>query len=251
MIKLYIGCNKFGGDTMRIAICDDEAVQRELISKCVRLYFNEKHSTVHIEEYESAEQFLFNYNCDFDIVLLDIQMTGMNGITLARELRKSNEELAIIFITGMSDYIFEGFEVKAINYLIKPFDEAKLRFCIDKAVEECSKQEKYLVIKVDKELIKISQKRIIRVESQGHYVNIITLDEKYRIKKSMKEMELELQGYKFFKMSRSDLVNMYSVEKITSKEVVLISGDKILIPKGKHSDISEAFMDCHFRREQF
>lgn len=251
MIKLYIGFNESGGDIMRIAICDDEEVQRELILKCVKLYFKDKQNVAYIEEYESAEQLLFNYNCNLDIVLLDIQMKEMDGITLARELRKSNEGLAIIFITGVADYIFEGFEVKAINYLMKPFDEYKLKQCLDKAVEQCGNQEKYFTLKVDKELIKISKRKIIRVESQGHYINIITGEEQYRIKKSMKEIESELQDNNFFKMSRSDLVNIYSVEKITSKEVELINGDKILIPKGKHGEVSEAFMNCHFRKEQF
>lgn len=237
---------------MRIAICDDEAAQRELIIECVKRYFTSKKIIVCVEEYESAEQFLFQYDCnyDLDIAILDIQMSGMDGISLAKKLRSQNEELSIIFITAMTDYIFDGFEVKAINYLLKPLNEEKLHICLDKAVNQYSKKERYFALRVEKELIKVKKSQIIRIESDGHYMNIIMTKERYRIKRTMKEIEVELLEDNFFKMSRSDLINLYSIERITQKEVMMVNGDKILIPKGKHREISEVFMNCHFRKEQ-
>lgn len=238
---------------MKIAICDDEPAQRELIVDCINKHFGDKKILVSVEEYESAEQLLFQYdcNCDLDIALLDIQMSGMDGISLAKKLRSQNKALSIIFITAMTEYIFDGFEVQAINYLLKPFDKEKLHICLDKAINQCSNYERYLTIRVDKELVKLKKSQIIRIESEGHYINIIMLDDRYRIKWTMKEVEEELVEDNFFKISRSDLVNIYSIERITKKEVMLVNGDKILIPKGsKHGEISEAFMNCHFRKEQ-
>lgn len=236
---------------MKIAICDDELVQREYISVNVQRYFNEKVIPVCIQEYESAEElwFQFDLNSDIDIVLLDIQMAGMDGVSLAKKLRSKNEALSIIFITAMTDYIFEGFQVNAINYLLKPYEEEKLYDCLNKAMEQCNKQDSYLLLRVEKEIVKIKKDHIIRVESEGHYLNIFTGEQSYRIKRSMKEMESVLIEDNFFKISRSDILNLYSIARITPKEVSLMNGDKILVPRGKHREISEAFMNCHFRRE--
>lgn len=236
---------------MKIAICDDELVQREYISVNVQRYFNEKVIPVCIQEYESAEElwFQFDLNSDIDIVLLDIQMAGMDGVSLAKKLRSKNEALSIIFITAMTDYIFEGFQVNAINYLLKPYEEEKLYDCLNKAMEQCNKQDSYLLLRVEKEIVKIKKDHIIRVESEGHYLNIFTGEQSYRIKRSMKEMESVLIEDNFFKISRSDILNLYSIARITPKEVSLMNGDKILVPRGKHREISEAFMNCHFKRE--
>jgi DNA-binding LytR/AlgR family response regulator len=236
---------------MKIAVCDDETVQRELIVTCARQYFIEKKIPVNIQEYSSAEQLIFQYDLhsDIDIVLLDIQMKGMDGITLAKYLRSKNEGLSIIFITAMTDYIYEGFQVNAINYLLKPFENEKLYTCLDKAVEECDKQEELLILRVDKELLKIKKNHILRVEGDGHYIKLVTSDYNYRMKKSMKEIEFELSEQHFLKINRSDIINLHGIERITTKEITLINGDKLLVPKGKHKEISEAFINCHFRRE--
>ena len=121
--------------------------------------------------------------------------------------------------------------------------------CLNRAVEECRKQEEYLILRVDKELLKIQKSHILRVEGDGHYVKLLTSDQNYRIKKSMKEVEHELSEAYFLKISRSDIINLHGVERITTKEITLMNGDKLLMPKGKHKEISEAFIQCHFRGE--
>ncbi|BCN31839.1 LytR/AlgR family response regulator transcription factor [Anaeromicropila herbilytica] len=234
---------------MKIAVCDDEEVQRELIVKSIRTYFADRKIPICIQEYRSAEQLIFQYdlNSDIDIALLDIQMEGMDGIALAKYLRSKNEALSIIFITAMTEYIYEGFKVNAINYLLKPYEEEKLYDCINKAVEECMKQEEILIIRVDKEILKIRRNQILRVEGDGHYLKVVTGEQCYRIKKSMKEIEMELSDEYFLRINRSDILNLRGIERITTKEITLINGEKLLVPKGKHKEISEAFMNCHFR----
>lgn len=235
---------------MKVAICDDELVQREFIKESVQRYFNKKAIPACIQEYESAEELWFQYdvNSDIDIVLLDIQMAGMDGVSLAKKLRDRNEAVAIIFITAMTDYIFEGFLLKAINYLLKPYEEEKLYECLDKAVEQCNKKDSFLLLRVEKEIVKLKKDNIIRVESEGHYLNVFAGEQRYRIKRSMKEMEGVLVEDYFLKISRSDILNLYSISRITPKEVTLMNGEKILVPKGRYREISEAFMNCHFRK---
>ena len=106
----------------KIAICDDSDADRRYVLNMVRAWASSAGHTVHIDDFPSAESFLFRYaeESDYDILLLDIEMGAMDGVTMAKELRKSNDTEQIIFITGYSDYISEGYEVAALHYLMKP-----------------------------------------------------------------------------------------------------------------------------------
>ena len=107
------------GMKYKIAICDDSGADRQFVLNMVRAWASSAGHTVHIDDFPSAESFLFRYaeESDYDILLLDIEMGAMDGVTMAKELRKSNDTVQIIFITGYSDYISEGYEVAALHYL--------------------------------------------------------------------------------------------------------------------------------------
>lgn len=109
---------------MKIAICDDDSVQLKYIYTLVRKWSNIAKNNSVIFCYSNAEELLFNYTpgC-FDVLLLDIQMTGENGISLAKRIRSFNDDAAIIFITAVSDYVFDGYDVGAVQYLLKPVNE--------------------------------------------------------------------------------------------------------------------------------
>jgi DNA-binding LytR/AlgR family response regulator len=112
----------------KIAICDDSKADLNYISSLVTDWAKLSGNTVNIKTFPSAEALLFHYSDDksYDILMLDIEMGNMNGVQLAKEIRKENDAIQIIFITGYSDYIAEGYEVSALHYLMKPIDQAKL-----------------------------------------------------------------------------------------------------------------------------
>lgn len=231
---------------MRILLCDDEKAQLELLKKAVESYFDEKQIPYRIDTYLNAEQLLMDWDKDeiADLALLDIQMGEMDGVELAKRLRCINPAMSILFITAMTDYIYESFQLNAINYLLKPFDNNKLYACLDQAVELMNRDNS-LLIQCDKELIKIELDDLIRIESNGHYLRLITQNQTYSIKKSMKEMSDELPS-SFYRLSRSDLISLKAIKRITSKEVMMLNGDSLLIPKGRHREMSDAFVQYHF-----
>lgn len=139
---------------MRIAVCDDEKeVQMLLSSKIERLY-----PEVSVVCYGSGEELLLAEEV-FDILLLDIQMAGRNGMETAVELRKKNRDTILIFITALEEYVFQAFDVGAFHYLVKPFTDEKFEAVLAAAVEQCSNrdgtehgqgaapEERYIVIK--------------------------------------------------------------------------------------------------------
>ena len=130
----------------KVAICDDSDADRRYIMNMVRSWASAAAHEVQIDGFPSAESFLFRYagESDYDILLLDIEMGAMDGVTMAKELRKSNDTVQIIFITGYSDYISEGYEVAALHYLMKPVKEEKLCLVLDRAAEKLAKNERIL-----------------------------------------------------------------------------------------------------------
>ena len=140
----------------KIAICDDSDADREYVLKMVNHWAAEAGHQVNINTFVSAENFLFHYTeeCDYDILLLDIEMGAMDGVTMAKQLRKNNDTIQIIFITGYSDYISEGYEVAALHYLMKPVKEEKLTLVLERATQKISKNEKIINFEAGGEMIR-------------------------------------------------------------------------------------------------
>ena len=116
---------------MRIAICDDEKNIRELIKgKIANQYPN-----ANIIFYNSGEELLLSDE-HIDILFLDIQMSGKNGMETARELRKKDKSVIIIFVTAAEEYVFQAFDVGAFHYIVKPINDTKFTEVLHRAIEE-------------------------------------------------------------------------------------------------------------------
>ena len=112
---------------IHIAICDDEQAEIDYLSTLVNQWASRKGVAIQLNEFPSAESFLFAYEGQHtDILLLDIEMGGMDGVTLAKKIRLMNKEVQIIFVTGYMEYIADGYDVEALHYLLKPVSEEKL-----------------------------------------------------------------------------------------------------------------------------
>ena len=121
---------------MRIAICDDEKIIRELIGNKVK----EQYPDSEIVFYQSGEELLLS-DKHVDILFLDIQMSGIDGMETARELRKKDKNVILIFVTAVEEYVFHAFDVKAFHYIVKPIDHKKFSMILQKAVNEWKLQD--------------------------------------------------------------------------------------------------------------
>lgn len=158
----------------KIAICDDSDIDRQYILKMVNRWATVKNHMVHTDTFTSAENFMFHYaeESNYDILLLDIEMGAMDGVTMAKKLRKNNDTVQIVFITGYSDYISEGYEVAALHYLMKPVKEQKLLSVLDRAAEKLSKNEKVLNFEIGGEMVRVPIYQIRYADVFGNYVTI-------------------------------------------------------------------------------
>src|SRR5699024_832243 len=149
--------------------------------------------TARVSLYPSAESFLFHYAEDksVQILLLDVEMGQMDGVTMARTLRKDNDAVQIVFITGYSDYIADGYEVEALHYLMKPVDEAKRFAVLDRAAEKLRKNEHSLTLELSGETVRIPVYQIRCAEVQGNYVTLHAKAD-YTVKMTLSELEARL-----------------------------------------------------------
>lgn len=226
-----------------IGICDDEEVEINYLKTLVNNWANNGDFTVQIDTFESAENFLFKYdeNKSFDILLLDIQMDKMDGVELAKQIRKDNEDMQIVFITGFPDFIAEGYEVSALHYLMKPVSCEKLNNVLDKAASRLQKSEKSLFLNIDGENVRIPLDDIVYCESFGHNVNLVTKENLFNIKISFTELKKQLD-FSFIRCHRSYIVSIRHIKCITKTDVILDSGKAIPLSRRLYNETNQAFI---------
>lgn len=227
---------------MRIAICDDNNVQIELLKHFLSLWASDRNQPVEIFDYPNAEAFLFAYeDVTFDVILLDIQMKEMNGVELAKVLRSKKDDTAIVFITGITDYVFEGYNVKALNYLLKPVKEEKLYQCLDQVVSSLNLEKPFILVD-ENHLKKIYLKDIIYLESMGHNCIINCMDEVITSKKGIQSYDDTLDHTVFYRCHRSYIINISKVASISKTEVTMTNASVIPISRGKWENLNKLFL---------
>lgn len=208
---------------MNIAICEDHKEEAGWLKKQIEYWGREKGIPTAVTLYENADQFWFNYSPEkvFDVLFLDIEMPGENGILLAKKLREKQDDVPVIFVTGVDDFISEGYDVQALHYLIKPVDKTKLRECLYRIYEKQKNREPYILLNTKDGTVKLLQKDIIKIESFSRYSVFTTLKGEYQAAVSLKDTLNTLQKENFSYSHRGILVNLLHVQAITHEQVTL------------------------------
>lgn len=230
----------------KIAICDDSDADRQYVLNMVEGWAKAAGHVVHTDTFTSAENLLFHYaeESSYDILLLDIEMGNMDGVTLAKKIRQSNEAVQIVFITGFADYMGEGYEVSALHYLMKPVKRDKLLAVLNRAVAALQKTERMLLLPVGGEMLRIPVARVQYVEAFSHTVAIETERESMQIKMSISEVE-KLLGEGFIRCHRSYLVGLKHIARLSRTEVILDNGKALPLSRGAAPLVHQAFISYY------
>ncbi|MCL2204508.1 MAG: LytTR family DNA-binding domain-containing protein [Defluviitaleaceae bacterium] len=229
---------------MKWVICEDELAIAGQITKLVQGWASLRGQTVHISHFKSAEAFLFAYEDDksVDLLLLDIQMGEMDGMTLARKIREDNNKVQIIFITGISDYVAEGYDVSAVHYLLKPVKEEKLYTALDKATANLSKPKRAISIDTADGITLVDVDDIAYVEALDHALAISAKGSIINAKMPLYKLEEALADERFIKTHRSYLINLAHVKRVTRTDVILDNGTALPLSRRLYKDINSALM---------
>lgn len=239
---------------LHLAICDDDKRFLEYLSKEIEGWARTEQETYSVERYPSAEAFLFAWEeqKNTDILLLDIEMPGTDGMALAKKLQHMGNPVSIIFVTGNPDFALDGYDLEAVSYLVKPVKRERLWTALCRARERISRRAAIVVALFGGEVEKVYLSDICCLEGDGHDCILWKRDGKKLICKSgLRQMEQELDGCaSFFKPHRSYFVNLEHVDRIGKKEIRMDNQMTVPIARGKWEELNRAYMGF-FRKQSF
>ncbi|MCH3960853.1 MAG: LytTR family DNA-binding domain-containing protein [Solobacterium sp.] len=204
---------------MKIAVCDDERIQLDLMSAILAEYRNLKDCPMEVSTYIDADTLWWDIQDGRipDLILLDIQMEKTSGIELAHKICNLHLDIRIAFVTGIKDYVFEGYDVNAIGYILKPFEKDQIFHLLNKAYAGFSEIKKSIVIKNAGELLQIYIKDIIALEAVSHDTELYLCPSRgdqrisVTLHKGLNECIEGLQIPSVIKTHRSYAVNMNNI----------------------------------------
>ena len=225
---------------IRIALVDDDAGYRQELVKHLEKYEEEHKEKLQIAVFSDGDEIVEGYKAGYDIILLDIIMNFMDGMTTAEHIRQVDSEVTIIFITNTTQYAMKGYEVEALDYLLKPVSYFALSQRIDRALERIRKKtKKYLTIPVKGGIQKIDTAKITYIEVRDHDLILHTLKTSFLSKGSLTAVEKQLSSASFFRCNKCYLVNLEYVDGINNNEV-LVGHDSILVSRSRKKTLMES-----------
>lgn len=227
---------------IELAICDDERVEADYLAALAQEWAVSRGVDVRVRTFESAEALLFGCGegASADVLIIDIQMKGMDGMALARRIRRDDEGAQIVFVTGYPDYMAEGYDVGALHYLMKPVREDKLFDVLDRAKKRLS-QDQTILLDADGGLARVRMDEIASAEAFDHMLEIRTTSGRFSVRMTLSELEGRLSGA-FVRCHRCAIVNLLHVRRITRTEVALDSGETVPLSRRLYADVNRAML---------
>ncbi len=240
---------------MLISICDDNLIHSSMLEEIIIEYCKKfMNLSIDIDVFQSAESLLKQINTldtSYQILFLDIEMEGMNGIEAAHQIRKIDSDILIIYVTSYDNYTLESFEVKPFRYLLKPIQEEKLTHVLSQAFDEVLKSNQYLFYKQQNMQYQISCDKIMTITSEnGRMLRVCTTsnDEDILFYGKIKEIEKQLNPFRFVKANPGTIIHLNHVSIITGNEVYLTDNQIISISRGQKKVVKDTYNDFISKR---
>lgn len=226
---------------MQIAICDDEKIFRDSLKEVLIKYKTEKRICLDIFEFESGEALLKTDEV-FDVVFMDYQMPGIDGLETARILRSKNSICSIIFITAYPHFVMDSFTVQPFRFMEKPLDVIKIYEALDSYI----KQQKLLyplIIIENGEYKTVNAADIIYLEGDGKYCTVRTNKETLHSSKTISQVYKLLPAHCFYRIHKSYVINMYCITSFKENVVTLNNGEVATVSRNNIAEFKRVYMN--------
>ena len=226
---------------LNLVICDDERTLRNDLRKVLETELELCGETFKIAEFDCGESLVRALNdYVFDIIFLDIEMKDLDGVATAREIRKRTSAPEIIFVTSYPDFVFQGYEVQALNYILKPYQKEKIISVLHTALERLGRDsEKYYMVESRGQTLRLPLSRIKYFFSDRRSVNAVTAEETHTFYGKLSELETELPE-NFVRIHNRYLVNLKYVQSIQGNSVQM-AGEELPVSRSCKQDLAIAF----------
>lgn len=230
---------------INVCIVEDEKAQALELTNYIKKYEETCDEVIHTTHLFDGIDLVEDYQSQFDIILLDIQMKHMDGMKAAEKIRAIDKDVIIIFITSTVQYAVQGYMVDALGYVLKPVSYAQFQQIFDKAKEKVFAKRKNIYIKVydGERQLKINCENVYCIESQRNNVIIHTTKEDYITAGPLKRFESMLLDYGFYKCHNAYIINLSFVEGVQKEEVLLTNGQTFPISRAKKKEFMTALAE--------
>jgi len=228
---------------IRIALVeDDESYRRELLDYLER-YEKESGQRFRVSVFTDGDEITDGYTADFDLILMDIAMRFMDGMTAAERIRALDSEVVIIFITNSPQYVMKGYAVDALDYVLKPVSYYAFSQRIDRAIARMSnRRRRFISVSIKGGIQKLDVSSIRYVEVRDHELVFHTTADRVFSRGTLAEAEAQLGAAHFFRCSKCYLVNLEFVDSVQGSDAVL-GGERIQVSRARKKALLDALND--------
>ncbi len=228
---------------INLAIVEDEDTYAVQLTEFVEKYQEESGNYFKITRFRDGDEITNGYKSQFDIILMDIEMKLMDGMTAAEEIRRLDQDVVIMFITNMTNYAIRGYQVDALDYVVKPVSYFAFSQKLGRAIGRIKKSDSNIIsIDMPSGVKKLDIDNIFYIESEGHNLNFYTSGGDFTIRAKLADFEEQLTPYNFFRSNKGYLVNLKYVDGVENG-ACLIAGKQLLISRARKSDFMNALTD--------
>lgn len=228
---------------VRIAVVEDDREYAARLEEYLKRYEQESGERLRITHFKDGEDIVTGYSGEYDIVLMDIEMEFLDGMTAAERIRRVDEEVVIIFITNMPQYVMKGYMVDALDYVLKPLSYFALSQRIDRALTRMKRRRRrFVTIAIKGGMKKLDISHIRYIEVRDHDLIFHTIDGDVAAKGSMRDVEGSLEGEGFFRCNKCYLVNLEYVESFQNNDVML-GGDVVQVSRARRKEFMDRLND--------
>lgn len=234
---------------LNIAIIEDEDTAAEELTRFIKQYGRETNQLFHITRFPYATSLLKNYKPIYDIIFMDILLPNMNGMEASVRLRELDQNVVLVFVTNMANFAVKGYEVDALDFIIKPVGYDSFAMKMSKAVTAAARRKSYdIAIPLDGAMKIISAYRVYYIEADKHYLIYYTEEGNFRARGTLSTLENNLIPEKFFRCNSCYLVNMKFITEVEGNTVVVGPG-KLKISRARKKDFMNALTNYFGRNK--
>lgn len=231
---------------INIAILEDDKIAAEDLKSYFKKYTTLSGKNFKLIHYLKGEDFLAEYKqAKFSIILMDIDLPGISGLETAQRLRQIDNEVVLLFVTKMAQYAQKGYEVGALDFLIKPVKYAEFGLKIKKAINIArSRETQAVMVPANSGYIRISTEKIMYIESVGHYVKYVLTDGELEARGPLYAVEQILADKGFLRCSSCYIVNVKFIDLIDGYDIT-VAGHKLKISHPRRKEFIKALMNIY------
>ncbi|GAB3186424.1 LytR/AlgR family response regulator transcription factor [Nesterenkonia suensis] len=235
---------------VRVAVVDDEEEPRAILTSHLHRYQQTHGQPFEVSTFSSGEEFTSPYRAEFDLIFLDVQMPGLDGFETAQRIRNLDDQVIIVFVTNMAHLAIRGYEVGALNYLVKPVKYFPFSHEIDRATQRIRRSPAAsIMLNTSDGAARVEVPAIVHLESDKHRITVHALDRQYVLTGTLKAFEAELADHGFFRCNNGYLVNLRHVVGVQDSRAIMRTGSRLQISRPRRRAFMEA-LTAHMKDER-